>query len=156
MNRPTTCWRRRSGVTLIEVLAALALLGSLAVAMVLSRGRLGEQYGLAEKKREAVQVADAMLARWWAAEPKRVPAGVSGRVEGHPGWVWETEVVPNKGLTAFDARVVRLRIMDETALGDPVELTSVDVVLPRFNSAAASGPGPVPGIPGIPGGEGGI
>lgn len=132
MKRPVIFWRRRSGVTLIEVLVALALLGSLAVAMVLSRGRLRDQYDLAEKKMQAVQVADAMLAQWWAGDLKHVPAGLSGHIEGYPGWGWETQPITSRELMSFGAHVVRLRIFDESTLGDPVELTSVDVVVPQM------------------------
>ena len=132
MNRATTSWRRRSGVTLIEVLAALALLGSLAVAMVLSRGRLVDQHDLAEKKLEAVQVANALLVQWWAGDPKHLPVNVSGQIEEHPGWAWETQAIISRELVPFDAHVVRLRILDESTLGDPVELTSVDVVMPQM------------------------
>lgn len=141
MNKPKTSWRKRSGVTLIEVLAALALLGSLAVAMVLSRGRLVEQHRLAEKKLEAVQAADVLLAQWWAADEKHVPVGLSGRIDGKPGWLWETEAIASDALVPFDAHIIRLRILDETSLGNPIELASVDVVLPQ--SAPTS-----PGIPG--------
>lgn len=130
MKRPKSSWRKRSGVTLIEVLAALALLGSLAVAMVLSRGRLREQHALAEKKLEAVAVADAMLSQWWEGEGRQVPVGHSGEVAGSPGWAWETESITNRELSRFDAQVIRLRILDTSMLGNPIELTSVDVVMP--------------------------
>ncbi|MBX2851679.1 MAG: hypothetical protein KTR15_08045 [Phycisphaeraceae bacterium] len=113
------------------MLAALTLLGSLAVAMVLSRGRLRDQHDLAEKKLEAVQVADALLAQWWAGDPRYVPAGLSGRIEKHPGWVWETQATISRELIPFDAQIIRLRILDESMLGDPIELTSVDVVMPQ-------------------------
>ena len=130
MKRPKPSWRKRSGVTRIEVLAALALLGSLAVAMVLSRGRLREQHALAEKKLEAVEVADAMLSQWWEGENKQVPVDLSGDVAGFPGWSWETESIPDRELSRFDAQAVRLRILDNSMLGNPIELTSVDVVMP--------------------------
>ena len=130
MSRPRTSWRRRSGVTLIEVLAALALLGSLAVAMVLSRGRLVEQHQRAEQKMQAIDIADQLLAQWWASEPKAIPVNTSGPVEGHQDWVWETASYQQRALQPFDAHIVRLRIVDASALGEPVELTSIDVVVP--------------------------
>lgn len=136
-----TSWRKRSGVTLIEVLAALALLGSLAVAMVLSRGRLREQHALAEKKLEAVEVADVMLSQWWASDSKSIPDGRSGVVEAQPGWTWETEAISNRELTRFGAQIIRLRILDTSMLNNPIELTSVDMVMPVSKNNPLGGRG---------------
>jgi type II secretory pathway pseudopilin PulG len=121
-------------VTLIEVLAALSLLGSLAVTMVLSRGRLMEQHHRAEQKLEAVRVADGLLAEWWAEDLAGFPIDADGAVSTHENWSWETHIVANRELDPFNARVVRLRILDNENVGEPVELTSVDVVLPEGGS----------------------
>ena len=130
MNRHETFWRRSAGVTLIEVLVSLALLGSLAVAMVLARGRLVDQHRLALQKAQAVQVADGLLAHWLAQGKEEFPIDASGRVESHDDWVWQTRQVPLPELDPFNAQVVRLTIMDTGVPGKPVELTSVDVVVP--------------------------
>ena len=130
MNRRGTSWRGSAGVTLIEVLAALALLGSLAVAMVLSRGRLVDQHLRAQQKLEAVGVADALLAEWWADGPDNIPVDDAGELDAHPGWSWQTREVPNAALRPYEARVVRLRLVDASEPDEPFELTSVDLVLP--------------------------
>lgn len=131
MNRHRTSWRRSTGVTLIEVLAALTLLGSLAVVMVLSRGQLMSQHRRAEQKLEAVRVADALLASWWAEGSGSVPINADGAVATHENWVWDTRAITKRDLEPFEARVVRLRILDTQTTGEPIELTSVDVVLPE-------------------------
>ncbi len=130
MNRRRKFWRRSTGVTLVEVLVALSLLGSLAVAMVLSRGQLMDQHRRAEQKQEAVRVADTLLAGWWAEDHDAFPVGDEGPIESHDGWVWETQLMPKRELEPFGARAVRLRILDTKTPGDPVELTSVELVLP--------------------------
>lgn len=130
MSRRRTSWRQH-GVTLIEVMAALALLGSLAVAMVLSRGWLVEQHQQAGQKLEAVEVADKLLAQWWAGETIQLPIDATGRVDGYPVWSWQTRVVDNRSLASFEALVVRLSILDDSVVGQPVELTTVDLVMPR-------------------------
>lgn len=133
MDKQKTSWRPSTGVTLIEVLAALALLGSLAVAMILSRGQLMDQHRRAEQKLEAVRVADRLLAQWWESEPKSLPINSRGEVQGHDGWVWETSVVEKAELQPFNAQVVRYRILNEAELDvsiKPVELTTVDLVMP--------------------------
>ena len=117
-------------MTLIEVLAALSLLGSLAVAMVLARGRLVEQHRAAEQKLEAVDAADRLLLLWWSGESKQVPVNTSGVVEQHPHWAWETELISDRRLAPYEAQIVRLRIVDTTEAGQPTELTSVDLVMP--------------------------
>ena len=131
MTRHATSWRRSTGITLIEVLAALSLLGSLAVAMVLSRGQLVDQHVRAEQKLEAVRVADAMLAEWWAQGPDALQVNGEGAVTGQAGWVWQTLVIEHRDLEPFEAHVLRLRILDTEVTGDPIELTSIDVVLPK-------------------------
>lgn len=121
-------------MTLIEVLAALALLGSLAVAMLLSRSRLIDQHARAEQKLEAVRAADTLLSQWWADDPSAFPVDREGDIAGHTDWVWQTRQVQHDNLRTFEARVVRLRILDESTPGQPAELTSVDLVLPAGGS----------------------
>lgn len=130
MNRRKTSLRRHAGMTLIEVLAALSLLGSLAVAMVLARGRLVEQHRAAEQKLKAVDAADQLLLQWWSGDSKQIPVNTSGMVEQNPGWTWETEQISDRVLTPYDAQIVRLRILESAEAGPPVELTSVDLVMP--------------------------
>lgn len=131
MIRCKASWRRRCGVTLIEVLASLALLGSLAVAMVLSRGRLVDQHRSSEQKLEAVQAADELLTQWWSGEVKQVPVDASGVLAHHPGWTWQTQLIPTRSQNSYDAQIVRLTILNGSELGQLVELTSVDLVMPR-------------------------
>ncbi|CAN0317727.1 unnamed protein product, partial [Ectocarpus fasciculatus] len=120
-----------AGVTLIEVLAALALLGSLAVAMVLSRARLVEQHQRAEQKLQAVEVANDLQAGWWAEDPNAIPIETSGDIEDNPGWVWETEARKHRELESFAAQVVEVRIVDRSQSAVGVELPSADLVLPQ-------------------------
>lgn len=131
MKRRRTSWRRSAGMTLIEVVAALALLGSFAVAMMLSRARLVEQHTRAEQKLDAVAIADALLAEWWAGDAATFPINEEGHIEGQAGWYWQTRVIKHDGLRPFQAQVVRLRILDRSSEGRPTELTAVDLVLPE-------------------------
>lgn len=142
-------------MTLIEVLAALLLMGSILVALVTARGRLVNQHAEAVEIQQAVQAADALLVTWWAADPPSVPIGERGELPSHPGWVWTTTElggVPD-GRSGFPGPetlgaapgspglpgagvgfgLVRLSILDErdpTRPG-PKVLTQVDVLVPR-------------------------
>ena len=103
--------------------------------MVLSRSRLIEQHHLAEQKLEAVRAADQIIARWWSEESKSVPLNADGALQDHPRWVWQTEVINARPLEDYDAQIVRLRILDTSNVGAPVELTAIDLVLPRQTEA---------------------
>lgn len=83
------CWQ---AATLIEVLAGLAILGSVTVALLLARGNLLEQHALAMRKLEAVQIADQVLAGWHAQD-NAVPIDEQGEIESHPGWTWRTQMI---------------------------------------------------------------
>jgi len=83
------CWR---AATLIEVLAGLAILGSVTVALLLARGNLLEQHATAQRKLEAVRIADQLLAGWYARD-SAVPIDEQGEVESHPGWTWRTQII---------------------------------------------------------------
>ena len=57
------------GLTLVEVVAALALLGTLLSAMLLARGRYVRQNMRAQESVEAVAVTDALLEQWFNQQP---------------------------------------------------------------------------------------
>jgi prepilin-type N-terminal cleavage/methylation domain-containing protein len=122
---------RRAGLTLIEVIAALVILGTLLVGIVLSRSRHSRQIALAERKMQAVRAADGLLTRWWSS-PEGIPLGNSGQVESDPSLRWRTEVRPDPTLEKLDVRVVRLEILETRstgqAEGDEV-LTRVELLL---------------------------
>ena len=140
--KSTTCFRRSpaTGLTLVEVVAAVAILGVILVGVVLAKSRLTRQVALAERQQVAVRAADALLAEWWKSVDG-VPVGEGGVVEDAPSLVWETRVVPNGPVDRLGARVVRIEIRDvqprktraERETDDPKAdepLVAVDLVLP--------------------------
>lgn len=128
-------------MTLIEVLAALLLMGSILVALVTARSRLVNQHAEAVDIQEAVQAADVLLAEWWATEPPTVPMGGRGEVVSHPGWVWTTTEVGGAP-DGLDVSVVRLSIIDERDTTSRQShariLTEVDVLVPRGRETNAN------------------
>lgn len=127
-------------MTLIEVLAALLLMGSILVALVTARGRLVNQHAEAVDIQEAVQAAEVLLAEWWATEPPTVPMGGRGEVVSHPGWVWTTTEVDGAP-DGLNVSVVRLSIIDERDTTSRQShariLTEVDVLVLRGREANA-------------------
>lgn len=112
-------------MTLVEVVAGLALLASLLVALLLATARHTRQSADAERRLRAAAAADALLTGWWQ-DRANFPRAAAGRVTGDPDLSWRTRVVPNATLTELRAQVVRLEVSDDR-VGGP--LVSVDVVL---------------------------
>ena len=68
---------RSSGLTLVEVLAGLALMGTLLVGLITARSRLVLQAQRAEQKIELTERAESLLSEWW-----QNPAGFPIDAEG--------------------------------------------------------------------------
>jgi len=141
MQRSTTCSRcsHAAGLTLIEVVAAIAILGTLLVGIVLARARHTHQYARAESARVAVDAADRLISRWWL-NGRHVPVGKAGQFEAHPTLRWRTREVDNEKINLLGARVVRVEVLraDAETGSDPQAraevLFHVDLVMPRPES----------------------
>jgi len=115
---------RRTGLTLIEVLASLALLGTVLSSLLLGASRFARASGISRERVEACRAADELLAKWWA-DPAHFPTGGQGTVPG-TNFSWVLKGVSNPDVAALDAQVVRLEVMSR---GSPC--VSVDVVVPK-------------------------
>jgi hypothetical protein len=121
--------RRRTGLTLLEVVAGLALLSTLLVAVLTTKARVTRQSAHAQRRLEAVTAADRLLAGWWR-DVKRFPREGGGRVPGDAGLAWRTTPVANAPVNAMAASVIRLEVIDvrnQDMRG--AVLASVEVVL---------------------------
>jgi type II secretory pathway pseudopilin PulG len=112
-------------MTLIEVIAGLALLGTLLSLLLLARARHIHRAAESAQRLAAVTAADELLSTWWA-RPEAFPRSGGGDVPNHPALRWRTLPVPNPGLAALDAAAVRLEITDARN----ELLTSVELALP--------------------------
>ncbi len=134
--KSTTCSRcsHRAGLTLIEVVAAIAILGTILVGIVLAKSRHTRQLALSQRRAQAVLIADELITNWWISEDG-VPVNQSGRIEDDPTLRWQTRTVTNRPLNALGVRVVRVELQQ---IGDPLpyakegdeRLVAVDLVLP--------------------------
>lgn len=129
---------RLRGLTLIEVIAAIAILGTVLVGVVLSKARHTRQIALTRQHAAVVDAADALITGWWTS-PEGVPIGGSGTIDGEESLRWETRVVGNPAVEGMGARVVRVEIHPSAAdahrpgrRGEP--LVAVDLVLPDPDS----------------------
>lgn len=134
--RLKTSWKcsRRRGLTLIEVVAAITILGTLLVGIVLAKSRHTRQRADALSTVQAVQLSDALLSRWWSSRAG-VPIGVGGVLSEAESLSWQTRLVEEPGISELGARVVRYEVfVDDGKQGlgrdrdDP--LVVVDMVVP--------------------------
>jgi type II secretory pathway pseudopilin PulG len=112
-------------MTLVEVVAGLALLGSLLSGILLATSHSARQARLAERRREAVTAADALLADWWR-DARSFPHRASGTTAD--AFAWRINGTANPVAARLGGSVVRLELFD--ARDDGAALVSVEVVLP--------------------------
>lgn len=85
--------RRKTALTLIEVVAALALLAGVATLLLTAQGRSLEQLRATGRQERAAALADALLARW-RLEPGGAAVPLEGAFDEWPGWHWRRRVAP--------------------------------------------------------------
>ena len=127
----------RLGLTLIEVVAAIAILGTVLVGITLSQSRHTRQLAAANRQSALADAADQLLAGWWT-RPDGVPLGESGTLRvDQQTYAWQTRLRGNDELARWGARVVRVSVAPFAgerggAVSDVAEdrRIDVDLVLP--------------------------
>ena len=131
-------------MTLVEVVAGLALLGSVLVAMLLARAGYMRQAARANRRLEAVAAADALLAAWHR-DPAILHPGSGGTVAGEGQLAWRTRLVPSAEADSLGARVVRLEMLDErSATSPPPVLATVEFLVEPENHEPLAPPATQP------------
>jgi len=143
----TNC-SRRSGLTLLEVLAAVAILGTILVGVVMAKSRHTRQLAATGRLDAAVRAADELIAAWWAS-PNGVPVDQSGELGTEGSLTWRTRVVANKEIEALGARVVRVEVRPRAiAAWEATDRSAVEVDLvlpdPRHRPPQAANAGRKP------------
>lgn len=118
MTSPSRTSSRRcvaAGLTLIEVIAAIAILGTVLVGIVMAKGRHMRQMALTHRQADIVSATDDLISRWWL-NGQTIPAPRSGTLSGDPTLVWQTRLVTHPVLKSLEAQVVRLEVFDTRAL----------------------------------------
>lgn len=132
MSRRSLRCSPRAGLTLLEVIAGIAILSTILVLAVVSRSRQARQLALSQRIDRAVTAADELIADWYV-DPAPMPLGQSGPVEGQEGMAWRIFAVSNDRVEQLGARVVRVQVLQERS-SHGIEagevLTEVDLVLP--------------------------
>src|SRR5580698_4819347 len=121
MNRRSRLSSR--GMTLIEVLAGLVVLGTLLASVAVARSRYMHQAALADQRAAAVIAADRLLNNWWG-QSDPLPRSASGQIDDRLSW--QTHVLVNPTARQMGADIVRL----EMFRGSSEPLVTVDVLVP--------------------------
>lgn len=125
-------------MTLVEVVAGLALLGSVLVGILLARAACMRQMARSNRRLEAVAAADALLTAWHQ-DPALFKPESSGFLAGDGQLLWRTALVPSLEAKNLGARIVRLEVLDERAAAEapPVLATVEFVVEPELHGPLA-------------------
>lgn len=126
------------GLTLIEVVAALAVLGTLLTAILMAEGRCRRQTAGARMRLAACRAVDGLLEQWWASSEK-FPRDAEGEIEGQPKLHWKTAVVDNEAVERLGGQVVRLSVFGAEEPWRERSLVTVDVVLPQEKPEGVEG-----------------
>jgi len=124
-------------MTLVEVVAGLALLGSLLAGLLMTKSALGRQRAEAERRLAAVRCADELLSDW-RANGESVPRHASGRAGPDDVFTWRTRPLRVERVADMRFDVVRLELSADGvgSQRDDAVLASVDVLLSNGPVAA--------------------
>jgi len=113
------------GLTLLEVIVAMVLMGGVVVSALLAFSEHRGQLASASRRIEAAAVADGLLAE---LDGRRggIPVPAVGAVPGKPAWFWQTRHVGNTQLATVPLHVIRFEIRGRQAPG--AVLVHVDFV----------------------------
>lgn len=119
----------RRGLTLVEVVAGIALLSTLLVLTLASFRAHTAQVRGTKARMAAIRAADELLSEWFSGAGVP-PAGQGGEVTGHPGWTWRTvPVASTKNPQLSGTLIVKLEILgDRNTPGDSV-LSAVELLV---------------------------
>ena len=115
----------RTGLTLIEAVLGIAILGTLMASVMVAGGKLNSQARLSEKRLIACRLADELLEGFWANG--ELDHNGSGDIEGQPGFCWRTTSRTERLTNGFDVELVRLDIPNENFPDEPA--VSVEVIV---------------------------
>jgi len=133
-------------MTLVEVLAGLALMGSVFAAILMAHGRLTRQHQSAGQRQAIVDATDKLLSDWWT-EPIEVPCPARGRLPvttagGGKAYRWETRFssrpLPEK-LRNLDLRRVKVLVREAGAGMDEPAVLKLAIMAPETPPVGTEG-----------------
>jgi len=117
----------RQGLTLLEVIAGIALISTLFVGLLLAMSRHGKQLQLAQLQLSATEAADQLLDNWYS-ELGSVPTSGKGVITSQPELAWQTTSIGTVTIGTVQFTIVRLAILDGHMPESGQPLVKVDVL----------------------------
>jgi hypothetical protein len=116
------------------VVAAIAILGTILVGVVMAKSGHTHQIALTARENLAVRATDDLISQWWSGAGG-IPIGESGTLGPDESMTWKTSLVDNGPIAGLGARVVRVEIHDVRAKtlqpsAADTPLLAVDLVVP--------------------------
>src|SRR5438874_7524978 len=124
--RSNNFFAARRGTTLVEVIAALVILGTILAAILIARGRFVRQDVQARRKIEATRALDALVDGWMNGPASAIPAHATGTFPDNSGQTWSTHVIHDPSAEEIGARVLRVDVFDRSERGP---IVSVDLLM---------------------------
>ncbi len=100
---------RARALTLIEVVASLALVGGTVAALLTAHARSLEQLRTAREQHIASNLAHERIAAW-KIDPETARGDAEGDIDSHPGWQWKRQSRPYTTLNGTVLEEVTLTI----------------------------------------------
>lgn len=119
----------RRGMTLIEVVAGIALLGTILTTTVLAQARLLRQHQRALVKLQAVEAVDRLLVQW-SLSGTEVPVGLTGTLLNFPQVSWRTRLQRTQTDGPLSVAVVELTAYAASDPPDMPPLVRVELAVP--------------------------
>ncbi len=123
----TTCCPR--GLTLIEVVAGLALMGTLLAGMLTAKSRFTRQQVQSQRVLVAVEALDALLIERWD-EFHVIQRGSHGDFDGLEDMTWRASIVTSGAASDWHCRVIRIEVLDQVERSRGESLASVELLVP--------------------------
>lgn len=102
---------KRLAFTLLEVVAAIGLVASLLVAVLVAYDRLAKQTLRGRLRLEAIAAAEQLLSDWSMTQPMTLPAA-EGTVAGNQQLKWRLVSRSQEGLDPWGVQVATLKVYD--------------------------------------------
>ena len=130
MNRTWTTYSRcsqrnaRAGLTLIEVIAAIVILGVILTSISIARNRFVRQLTVSEQKRKVIAALDTTVSQWIAESA--IPINKRGALAGVANCVWRTRALPTRSDNDLLVQIVRVQVIDYSIHPEVMDDSSSD------------------------------
>ena len=120
---------RQQGLTLIEVVTALALLSTLLVSIMIAFGKNADRIRAGLAARRAITSVDTLLLSW-AEQGVYPPAADRGELPDVPEFTWETKLVSRHLRNTLGLDIISLTVRAEGTESDGSPIISLELAVP--------------------------